>query len=743
MGTEQNIVSSAIVKLPILLYGSVQITKPETGELYAQTDVENPIPNAPTSLVATDAGLGDAVNLNWVSSATYFNVYKKVGIVYTKLNPNVLTTGTSYLAGNLTADVATDFAVRAANGLGQESADSNIAIATPTLDDTATRFTNPVYEIYISGVLKPTAILSSVELGFGSDLSTASFVLPIDPRETAPAVNEPVEVFINGRKIFKGYVSIRNDSIDSSGLQINYVCHSNIIDLMATSFYSTDERGINTIFNVPDTTPETMAILRNSASANDILTKLGVSGGPNAYPGHVDITDQNALAAAELVLSRVGNYKLYHDMNTGATSAYQFGSLGLATRQFQFAKNIVSYKIDESFIDVVKKVTVIGAPTKYRTKYNPAGTMVAKRDPDGRLALSFKISGTNLQDIQVYGWQRAKPTIEFDQDIQVTLADFIDVTENLDANFQQGYEQNFADSAFGWKTAAGEVLNNSKWTDLYPIATSIRHYQKTRVGLGAKIVYSDSDHATVYLSEVPKLWTTVTKKGKVKRATVGAKSALFNGEFLTVEIVQYYDFKTGPVEVEFTVDTPPPVVIVGSGTPSKSITDSQYEVVLNRVGIPLAGWSVAKFGNDPTGGSNNTASVATRMRVRALAELARTSNPSIGGNMTVVGDETIDLRSSVLIKGQLLEISHVSHSFQGGFTTSFTLTNEPFVKNTVFAPVFLGTANTSNTEKFHKSVFEDTRSETYFRLKKELASEKDSTVDKQAASSSKYALYQD
>ena len=738
----QTVLSDAVIKLPVILYGSVQVTKPETGELYAQTDVSNPIPDAPTSLVATDAGLGDAVNLNWISSAIYFNVYKKAGIVYTKLNPNVLTSGTSYLAGNLTADITVDFVVRAVNGLGQESGDSNVATATPTLDDTASRFTNPTYEVYISGVLQSTAILSAIELGFGSDLSTASFVIPVDPRTAAPAVNEPVEVFINGRKVFKGYISIKNDSIDSSGLQINYVCHSNIIDLMAESLYSTDVRSTNTVFNVPDTTPETMAILRNSASVSDILTRLGISGGPNAYPGHVDITDQNRLSAAELVLSRVGNYKLYHDMNTGGTSVYQFGSLGYATRQFQFAKNIVSYKIDESYIDVVKKVTVIGAPTKYRSKYSITGTLDAVQDPDGRLSLAFQISGTNLQDIQVYGWQRAKPTVTFDTDIQVTLADFT-MSSSGGNNPQAEFEKNFADSAFGWTSATGEVLNDSKWTDLYPIITKIKHYYPNRVGLGAKIIYSDSDHATIFLSEVPKMWYDVTQSGYVNRATIGQKSATFSGENLHVEILQYYDFYTGTVEVEYTVDTPPPVVSVGSGTPSKSITDSQYEIVLNQVGVPLSGWSSAKFGNDPTGGSNNGASVETRMRVRALAELARASNPPIGGNMTVVGDETIDLRSSVLIKGQLLEVSHVSHSFQGGFTTSITLTNEPFVKNTVFAPVFFGTAKPSDTENSHKSWFEDTRSETYMRLKKELVSEKDSTVDKQAPSSGKYAIYQD
>lgn len=735
MSTEQDLTSDSLIKLPMLLYGAVQITKPESGELYAQADVENPVPDAPINLVVADAGLGDAVNLSWVSSASIFNIYKKVGMVYTKLNPNIWTEGNSYLAGNLAIDVPVDFVVRAVNGLGQESGDSNIATATPTLNDTAPRFTSPTYEIKISSITRPLAILSSVELGFGSDLSTASFVLPIDPREAAPELNEPVEVFINSRRIFKGYISIKNDSIDISGLQISYTCHSNIIDLMQETLYSTDARGTDTVFNVPDTTPDTRAILRNAASVNNILTKLGVTGGPDAYPGHVDITDQTKLAAAELVLSRVGNYRLYHDMETDETSVYQFGSLGLATRQFQFGKNIVSYKIDESYIDVVKTVTIIGAVTKYRSRY-AIGHLNAVKGPDGRLVMSFPISGVNLQDVQVFGTQMAKPTVKFNDDIQVTLADFVGPGES-----SPEFRAAFADTAFGWHTATGQVLNDATYTTLFPVVTGITHYSPTRVGLGAKIVYDSSDQATVYLNEIPKMWYTVMKQGNVNRATVGQKSATFGGDTLAVEILQYYDFYTGSVEVEYTVDNPPPVVSVGSGTPSKSITDTQYEIILNQVAVPLYGWSNAQFGNDPTYGSDNAYSVETRMRVRALAELARASLPPIGGSMTIVGDETIDLRSSVLIKGQLLEVSHVSHSFQDGFTTSITLTNEPFVKNTVFAPVFFGKAP-STTENEHKSWFEDTTSKTYQRLIKELASEKDA-IDKQASSSGKFAIYQD
>ena len=746
--TSQTIQSNAFIKMPVIFYGSAQITKPEIGTLYAQTDVANPIPSAPSSLVAVDAGLGDAVNLSWVSSALYFNVYKKVGIVYTKLNPNVLTGGTSYLVGALTSGVPVNFVVRALNGLGQESPDSNVTSATPTLDENATRFTNPTYQIYIDGTLWPTAILSSVELGFGSDLSTATFTLPIDPRESAPALDLPVIVYINGRRLFKGFISIKNDSVDSSGLQIQYICHSNIIELTKYTMYSTDVRSTNTMFNVPDTTPENMAILRNAASVNDILSKLGVSGGPNEYPGYVDITDQTPLAAAELVVSRVGNYRLYHDMVADTTSVYQFGSYGTTIRNFQFAKNIVNYKIDESYVDVIKQVTVIGALTKVTQTISVSP--IGYTDADGRMLMSFNVSGSNIRDIQVVGTQRAKPKVNYDEEIQVTLNDFVGVG-TPSSEFQAAFE----DTSFKWRSATGEVLNSTNSKTLFPVVTSYSTYSPTRTALGAKVMYSDSDSATIFLNEIPKMWYGVFKKGNVKRATVGGKSATFssqdtygnwstqdvfgNGGTMEAEILLYYDFFTGTVEVQYTIDTPPPVVSEGSGEPSKSITDTQYEIINNATPLALSGWSNSKFGSTMYNGSSN-ADVYGRMRARALAELAKAQNPPISGSVTVVGDETIDLRSAIKVKGQNLEVSHVSHSFQNGYTTTVSLTNEPFVKNINFAPQFYG--NPKTNEKSSKSIFWDVRTETYMKLKKELAGQKD-TVDKNPSFSGKYAIYQD
>ena len=724
--TPKDLICDAFIRVPVILYGSVQVTKPETEDLFVQTDVSNPIPSAPTSLVAVDAGLGDAINLSWVSSASSFNVYKKVGIVYTKLNPNALTEGTSYLAGGLTTDVPVDFVVRALNGIGQESGNSNIATATPTLSTNAPRFTNPTYAVHINGTYWATAILESVELGFGNDLSTASFTLPVDPRGTTPGLNEPVIVYINGRLLFQGYTTIKTDSIDENGLVTRYTCHSNIIDLIKNTLYSTDVYSLATVFNATITPPDGFPFLRNFATADKILSKWGISGGPSEFPGHVDVTDQTRLAAAELVLSRIGNYRLYHDMETGATSVYQFGSGGTTIREFQFSKNIVSYKIDESFVDVVKQVTVIGGTGTIRKSQVVDATVGT--DPDGRLALAFSVNATNIRDIQVYGMQKAKPSAIFDDDVQVCLADFESFTE-----FSLG------DNFFGWVDSQGNpIVNTSNDKNLYPMVKHIETYKACWTGLGAKIAYHGTANATVYLTEAPKMWKAITKTGNVKKVTIGKTSAS-PLDTLAVEILLGYDFTLGTIKVEYTYDVAPPVIVAGSGEPSRTITDSQYQIVQD------PGLSFGYVSTSPGiahGGSNNTADTLARMRTRALAELAQHNVPSLGGNITVIGDETINLRSAVRINGQSLEISHVSHSFQNGYTTTVTLTNEPFVKQRVFHPMVSISNQTKDLEKNKKTSWYEFRNATLDKLKQELASQKDA-IDKQAPFSGKYAIWGD
>jgi len=725
----QTIDSMAAVRAPVILYGSATITKSESDIVYAEAGVANPIPLDPTSLVAVDAGKGDVVNLNWISAATRFNVYKKVGAVYTRLNPVTLEGTTGYSAGGLTTGVAVTFVVRALNGLNQESGDSNLATATPTFDDTISHFSNPVYVVTINGSSRSDAILQNVQLGFGSEFSTATFTLPVDPRGGGqPELDAPVDITINGRLVFRGYITTRGNEIDlGNGLRIAYTCTTNLILLTKITKYSTTVKGYNTTYNIESIDPDNKLHIKNQANADIILNDLGVYNCPSEYPGYVCFTDMTPLSAAELVLSRIGNYRVYQDMPSGTAYAYPFGSNGYNVREFQFTKNIIAYDIQKSNLDIVKTVKLIGSPKRCRVR-KFVGDAKTGVDPDGRLGLSFGLSGQNIRDIQVFGWAREKPRVIFDDNIQVGLDDFefsskssIDNSFSMDTFkfdlYNNPSANTFNNSSAGTQMSADSRNQSSNDKKLYPAIKRIKKYDSKRQGMGAKIFYNGGpDNATVYLTEVPKLWYPRQRSGSVKRSALG----LIGDDTIFVSILLDYGFAVGTIEVEYTYDEDPPVVTAGSGLPMKSITDSQYGIE-----------------SDLTIGYDNETDILNRMNVRVNAELARLNKLNIGGTITIVGDETIDLRSSVRAEGQLLQISGILHDFTNGFTTTITLVNEPFFRNLVLLPNFNIPTN-KQIEQFSKISIDTYDQCNLAEASKELASQKDK-ADKQASASGPYA----
>ena len=124
--TEQTLDAETFIKEPIDFFATAQLEKAFIDDKNIETDLDNSVPAAPTGLVGTDTGKGDSVLLTWTSSAKFFNVFKKdIGPIFTKMNSIVLEDVTVYEVGGLTEGVPVTFIVRALNGLGQESPDSN------------------------------------------------------------------------------------------------------------------------------------------------------------------------------------------------------------------------------------------------------------------------------------------------------------------------------------------------------------------------------------------------------------------------------------------------------------------------------------------------------------------------------------------------------------------------------------------------------------------------------------------
>ena len=749
----ETINSDTFIKEPVILFATAQVDKPSEDIKEFETDVSNDIPVAPTALGAVDGKQGDTVDLSWTSPARFFNVFRKdPGPTFVKLNDTVLDGVTTYKAGGLTTGVSVTFVVRAVNGIGQESPNSNETSATPTFAeiDVNSRLKFPTKEIKINSVVFTDAILETIRKAFGSSLTTATFTLPRDPRDVGnPALDDEIEITLNSRLVFKGFITTRSNLVDEGGgLRIGYNCTSTIINLTNQSLKETKiDEGV-TRFNIVRTSLTGDEEIINRKTAKQILEPLGIQDVPDEFPGLIDITDLTILEAAELVLSRIGNFRLFHDVETGITSAYRFGSGGFNTREFGFGKNIIDFDIQESNIDVVNKIEVIGAPIQRRVRKQVfAKTGIGE---DGRLVAQFELQGKNIRDVKVFGFARDKPIYTFNDNITVSLLDIANSgnflssfgrfdNRNLRSKFtftqkstitgdvinsqerdvefdpvsktatistgglgikqtlregntftnpatNEDFQLKFArnglptfvreqsgqtaqiintdasSSDFGY----GEINNLSpEDVKLRPIITNEEIFRSIRQQIATTIAYDGKDSIVVSLSEIPKKWIGKTKAGDVDRSVVGVSG---DGT-LSIRILLDYEFRAGAIEVEFVRDEDPPIVTVGSGDVCRSITDGQYAIVINE-----------------TIGFDNTSRILQEMQIRANAELARLEKPSKGGSITVIGDETIDLRSTVTAIGEKLEVSAITHSFVNGFRTSVSLTNEPFIQTLILPP---------------------------------------------------------
>ena len=688
---------------------------------------------------------------------------------------------------------------------------------TPTFD--AQRFSSPVYVVKINGTPKSTAILEQVRLGFGSNLSTASFTLPRDFRPGGdPALNANIDITINGRLIFKGFITTKADALnENGGFRIVYTCHSTIIKLTEKALFEEKLDEGKTIFNIlrvkadnedikgrlKSLFPESEILFKRNA--DQILTLLGIEGGPTDFPGAIDITDLTRLEAAELVLSKVGNAKLFHDMTTGKTSVFNFGSGGFTTREFRFGRNIISYDVQETELETVDNITIIGSPIQIRKvrKISKSESSIGK---DGRHLLQFNLKGKNIRDIQVFGYQKERPIVVFDDNIQVSLLDFgadpssfansfgkdKESTVTFGRNTEQRVTSNAANGTIIIKDRAGGDIKRLRAGDTvrdpetredllvgfdkqgnptftgedtgkrtstftgtsnnegesafdrsrgrpfsfknannYPqedlkLRSIIRyrsHYSSERQSVGAILKYTGKDKVKISLEEVPKLWATNTKTGRVLKSRIGIESADPKA-LIKVRVLLGYFFIVGPIEVEFTIDADPPIVTAGTGKRCRSITDGQYSII-----------------KDAVTGFNNEEDILKRMQTRADGELARLKNPTISGSITIVGDETVDLRSSVNVNNQKLEIANVTHSFQNGFTTIINLTNERFLQNIIIPPLLKapGVKQSNPREKIRTLFVAFFETSELAQASRALASSKESTP-KEAPSSGPFAI---
>jgi len=631
-----------VVKQFIELLSTLTYSSPGASDKQAEIDeILQPVPSAPPALVATDLATGDSIKLDWTTSgAPGYNVYKSTGGPFVKVNSIPLAPGElSYNVGGLSIGVSVTFHIKGVNGEGVESGPSPSAVAIPTLDLTQSKFTSPTWLVKINGSEDSDIILEEVRLGYGSDFSRSVFHKPEDSPSLADG--DSVEVVVNSRSIFKGKIRGITSSISNSGLRTNYNALSDITDLTKTLVSQNKPSG--TSFNTREDIQFFIGVfspgltILGKKNADDILGKiLGYipAGAPSSFPGEIVITDQNKLQAVEHVLRQIGNFKVFFNQATNRLEIYQIGSGGKSQRELG-AGHIIDFNKTTSTQDVIGSVTIKSAPVRVHIRsFVPSwADLILRRDSNGNLVESTQVGGLNVGNVTVEGYLNSPPEILYDG-LRSALPSHAGFTDGLWPG--------------GFDTQTGEPLEKQDAAFRSAIV-KVGHFQPDWEGLSAEVKYSGTSSATILLSNIPRIWTAETIV-----ATVPAPGG-FAGT-LEFQVLKEFNFRRGPLRVSYEFDQAPLEVTVGggSGTANRRITDQSYR--------PTA-----------SSGFSNISTVLTDMTTRATNEVARLGFTPISGTMTILGDETLDLRTTV----NGMDVTSVTHRFTNGYTVQLQLTKEP------------------------------------------------------------------
>ncbi len=185
--------------------------------------------------------------------------------------------------------------------------------------------------------------------------------------------------------------------------------------------------------------------------------------------------------------------------------------------------------------------------------------------------------------------------------------------------------------------------NKDKWedgsTESKAPVHSVDNYSAEWTGCNAEVEYSNRDLAYVYIPAGTQL-----ANERLMTTNYSAKFYDADGTATTelVEIADRHFWEGTLLRVMYTIESiTTEASTVGSGSKSRSYHDNNFDINLSS---------------------------------KATVEFDKYSKPTIGGEMLVLGDETLNLMSKV----NGYDIQRIIHDFSTGFTTRISLTNEPY-----------------------------------------------------------------
>jgi len=627
---QKTINSNTFIRYKKDFYSRVEVENNSQKDFYNQLRVNQPIPADISGLTATDPEIGDSIILDWDEDSNYgYNVYKDVA-GWVKQNDTVLTTN-SCIIGSLTTGVQYTFQVRGVNGAGVESAGITIT-GTVYPNDTKPSFsishyTDADFTIVIGGVEQTDAVLERVELVYGTSLSTASFHIPKNP--TTPglpeATRQEVIVYIRDRKVFTGLLISRDDNYDSTVLRVNYT--------------AVDTRYEETLYS--------MGI--------DVAM-------PEGYPEDlwepVQAADLTGLEYRSFGLKYRGNYKIYCDEN-GNIGYYEIGK-PITVRTFEVGKHILKSNIKTDWSNPPKQVTIYSAETQKTVCKSWSQTGNTKR-----------INAKGISNVQVFAKINNKPqVVSYLDSVEVLPGHMEDIFGSFkftvpSITFREAGE---TQSEYETRISAGADAT-SKWGDggsegRHPVS-SYSSYFSSWQPVSAKIEYDeDEDGCSIVVSPTPKKWHKNIVSGTAKFITMSGDTPEESTLYVNIWNTPYWS--TAIKKVVYTYQTSRRSKQSGSGIATKTIHENIIPISINvPADIPY------RYESD-----DNYSAVDDYLQNRADIEAAKSSSGVTKGTMTVLGDETLNLRMQV----NGLEVIKVIHDFSSGlgYVCHLDLTDESF-----------------------------------------------------------------
>jgi hypothetical protein len=522
---QQTILSKARVRwFTKIFYASYSLVKNVTQNFYGRTTVLQVTPLVPTNLRARDLVKGDAIQLSWDADANYgYNVYKIASRTLVNTYPIIGTN--EYVVGGLTTGTSYDFVVVGVNGIGVESADSNLASAIPTFPNytgLASRFQSYTYSVKINNVVRKDAFLSTVELGYGTSPAVARFMISADPDTLGlPVNNDAVEVIVNNRSIFKGTVKNIEKSISSSGMAVTYIAYSRALNYM-----------------------------QESVSWDYVLQYRELY--------NLDLADQTYLQAQETIANFLGNYRIYYNMNTDTIEQYKLGT-GFWNRAVTIGKNVIDWNVTYDTTNQVTKVTVRGDRTKTTKGWSSLSWttvyLIDHRPYYWQAVLRKEISAFNIADVQVEAFQSTgQPRIDFDPEISVVPSDFGRTHWDDDTVESKQKIIRYFNPVEEWKSTGVQV-----------------DYVYKKVGnedIPIKAILTLTSDPKVYRAHIDFVGAG-TRVGRTP-----AEDVHFNNVSIAMATYEYpCSFRVSYSYSKETPETSP----AGSGAPSRTVTDTQYK----------------------------------------------------------------------------------------------------------------------------------------------------------------------